>query len=183
MKISFEFSWRFFGVFTNIVSFVQVHCSTSIADYSDWRRHFVCTICRKKGGAAAYSKRRKLGSNTFFTQALTHLSLPLIHFMPPPRLLIDFKNSKWLTYFWILLCICYCFSHLIGLLFCHVIISPINSLGSLFIFCFSLKYLSNIINIPLLFIHIYIYIYRMPNKMSISILSCIHSFWVEQWPG
>ena len=34
---------------------------------------------------------------------------------PPPRLLIDFKNSKWLTYFCILLCICYCFSHLIGL--------------------------------------------------------------------
>ena len=42
--------------------------------------------------------------------------LPRIHFEPPPRLLIDFKNSKWLTYFCILLCICYCFSHLIGLL-------------------------------------------------------------------
>ena len=44
------------------------------------------------------------------------IHLPLILFAPPPRLLIDFKNSKWLTYFCILLCICYCFSHLIGLL-------------------------------------------------------------------
>ena len=35
---------------------------------------------------------------------------------PLPRLLIDFKNSKWLTYLCILLCICYCFSHKIGLL-------------------------------------------------------------------
>ena len=42
------------------------------------------------------------------------IHLPLIYFAPPPRLLIDFKNSKWLTYFCILLCICYCFSHLIG---------------------------------------------------------------------
>ena len=40
----------------------------------------------------------------------------LIHFALPPSLLIDFKNSKWLTYFCILLCICYRFSHLIGLL-------------------------------------------------------------------
>ena len=47
------------------------------------------------------------------------IHLPLIHFAPP-RLLIDFKNSKWLTYFfatyYALLCICYCFSHLISLL-------------------------------------------------------------------
>ena len=43
------------------------------------------------------------------------IHLPLILFAPPPRLLIDFKNSKWLTYFCILLCICYCLSHLIGL--------------------------------------------------------------------
>ena len=28
---------------------------------------------------------------------------------------IEFKNSKWITYFCILLCICHCFSHLIGL--------------------------------------------------------------------
>ena len=44
------------------------------------------------------------------------IHLPLIYFAPPPCLLIDFKNSKWLPYFCILLCICYCFSHLIGLL-------------------------------------------------------------------
>ena len=42
-------------------------------------------------------------------------NLPLIHFAPPPHLLIDLTNSKWLSYFCILLCICYCFSHLIGL--------------------------------------------------------------------
>ena len=29
--------------------------------------------------------------------------------------MVDFTNSKWLTYFCILLCICYCFSHLIRL--------------------------------------------------------------------
>ena len=37
-------------------------------------------------------------------------------FRGSPSLLIDFKNSKRLTYFCILLCICYRFSHLIGLL-------------------------------------------------------------------
>ena len=69
------------------------------------------------------------------------IHLPLIHFAPPPRLLIDFKNSKWLTYFCILLCI---IMHLLlflspdWLTFCHVIISHINSLGSRFIFCFPL---------------------------------------------
>ena len=52
-----------------------------------------------------------------FTPLFMLIHLPLIHFAPPPRLLIDFKNSNWLTYFCILLCICYCFSHLIGLLF------------------------------------------------------------------
>ena len=67
----------FFGAFTNIVSFVQVHC-TCIADCSDCQRDFVRTICRKKGGAAAYSKRKKLGSNTFLTQALPHLR-PRLH--------------------------------------------------------------------------------------------------------
>ena len=54
-----------------------------------------------------------------FTLLFMFIQLPLIHFAPPPRLLIDFKNSKWLTYFCILLallCVCYCFSHLIGLL-------------------------------------------------------------------
>ena len=37
-----------------------------------------------------------------------------IYFVSPPCLLIDFKNSKWFITF-ALLCICYCFSHLIGL--------------------------------------------------------------------
>ena len=44
---------------------------------------------------------------------------PVIHFAPPPRLLVDFKNRKLLTYFgsyYALFCICYCFSHVIGLL-------------------------------------------------------------------
>ena len=50
-----------------------------------------------------------------FTPLFMFIHLPLIYFPPPPRLLIDFKNSKWLTYFCISLCICYCFSHLIGL--------------------------------------------------------------------
>ena len=50
-----------------------------------------------------------------FTPLFMFIRLPLIYFAPPLRLLIDFKNSKWLTYFCILLCICYCFSHLIGL--------------------------------------------------------------------
>ena len=49
------------------------------------------------------------------TPLFMFIHLPLIHFGPPPRFLIDFKNSKWLTYFCTLLCICYCFSHLIGL--------------------------------------------------------------------
>ena len=52
-----------------------------------------------------------------FTPLFMFIHLPLIHFAPPPRLLVDFKNSKWLTYFCILLCICYYFSHLIGSLF------------------------------------------------------------------
>ena len=38
---------------------------------------------------------------------------PLIHLAPPPCLLIGFKNSKWLTYFCILLCIIMHFSSLL----------------------------------------------------------------------
>ena len=60
--------------------------------------------------------RTKAVTSHLFTPLLTFIHLPLIHFALPPRLLIDFKNSKWVTYFGILLCICYCFSHLIGLL-------------------------------------------------------------------
>ena len=40
-----------------------------------------------------------------FTPLFMFVHLPLIHFAPLPRLLIDFKNSKWLTYF----CIYYAF--------------------------------------------------------------------------
>ena len=42
---------------------------------------------------------------TFFTPLFMFIRLLLIHFAPPPLLLIDSKNSKWLTYFCILLCI------------------------------------------------------------------------------
>ena len=61
-----------------------------------------------KGGQKRWLLTFSLHCSCSFT---SHYSFP-----PPPRLLIDFKNSKWLTYFCILLCICYCFSHLIGLL-------------------------------------------------------------------
>ena len=53
----------------------------------------------------------KAVTSHLFTPLFMFIHLPLIHFSPPPRLLIDFKNSKWLTYFCILLCSCYCFSH------------------------------------------------------------------------
>ena len=64
--------------------------------------------------------RTKAVTSHFFTSLFVFIHLQLIHFALPPRLLIDFKNSKWLIYFCILLCItllciCYCFSHLIGL--------------------------------------------------------------------
>ena len=65
-----------------------------------------------------------------FTLLFMFIHLPLIHFAPPPRLLIDFKNRKWLLH---------PIMHLLlflspdWLTFCHVIISHINSLGSFFI--------------------------------------------------
>ena len=55
-----------------------------------------------------------------FTPLFMFIHLPLIHFAPPPRLLIDFKNSKWLLH---------PIMHLLlflspdWLTFCHVIIS------------------------------------------------------------
>ena len=58
--------------------------------------------------------RTKTLTSHLFTPLFMFIHLPLIHFAPPPRSLIDFKNSKW-PIFCILLCIC-CFSHLIGLL-------------------------------------------------------------------
>ena len=57
--------------------------------------------------------RTKAVTSHFFTSLFVFINLPLIHFAP--RLLIDFKNRKWLTYFCILLCIFFCFSHLIAL--------------------------------------------------------------------
>ena len=82
----------------------------------------------------------KAVTSHLFTPLFMVIHLPLIHFAPPPHLLIDFKNSKWLTYL-----ITgmhnnnsYCFSHLIGL-YCHMIITLIiNWLGFLLTFCFSL---------------------------------------------
>ena len=56
--------------------------------------------------------RTKAVTSHLFIQLFMFIHLPLIHLAPPPRLLIDFKS----TYFCILLCICYCFSHLISLL-------------------------------------------------------------------
>ena len=45
------------------------------------------------------------------------IHLPLIHIAPPPRLLIDYKIANDLPisgFIYGLLCICYCFYHLIG---------------------------------------------------------------------
>ena len=42
--------------------------------------------------------RQKWGLLIFSLHCYVHPpDLPLIHFAPPPRLLVDFKNSKWLT--------------------------------------------------------------------------------------
>ena len=63
--------------------------------------------------------RTKAVTSHLFTPLFMFIPLPLSHYAPPPRLLIDFENSKWLPNFasyYALLCICYCFSHLIGLL-------------------------------------------------------------------
>ena len=63
--------------------------------------------------------RTQVVTSQFFTPLFMIIHLPLIHFEPQPRLLIDFKNSNLLPIcasYYALLCICYCFSHLIGLL-------------------------------------------------------------------
>ena len=83
----------------------------------------------------------KTVTSHLFTPLFMFIHLPLIHIAP--RLLIDFKNSKRFTYFCILLCI---IMHLLlcvspdWLIFCHMIISHVNSLNLLFVcsFCFSL---------------------------------------------
>ena len=55
-------------------------------------------------------------------------SIPLINFKINlkllPCLLIDFKNSKWLTYFYISWWICYCFLHSDWFIFCHIPPAP-----------------------------------------------------------
>ena len=43
--------------------------------------------------------RTKAVTSHLFTPLFMSIHLPLIHFAAPPRLLIDFKNSKRLTYF------------------------------------------------------------------------------------
>ena len=58
--------------------------------------------------------RTKAVTSNLFTPLFMFIHLPLIHFALPSRLLVDFKNSKWLTYFCISSCIS-CFSHPIGL--------------------------------------------------------------------
>ena len=73
-----------------------------------WSHLFIVSVFVQQGWTKALKSH-------LFTPLFMFIHLPLIYFAPPPRLLIDFKNSKWLTYFCILLCICYCFSHLIGL--------------------------------------------------------------------
>ena len=70
----------------------------------------------------------KAVTSHLFTPFFMFVHLALIDFPPPPRLPIDFKNSKWLTYSCILLCIT---MHLLlflssdWLIFCHIIISLI----------------------------------------------------------
>ena len=43
--------------------------------------------------------RTKVVTSHLFTPLFMFIHLPLIYFAPPPRLLIDFKNSKWLDLF------------------------------------------------------------------------------------
>ena len=64
----------------------------------------------------SYVCRTKALTSHLCTPLFMLIHLPLIYFDTSLRLLIDFKNCKWLTYVCILLCICYCFSQLIGLL-------------------------------------------------------------------
>ena len=65
------------------------------------------------------------------------IHLPLIHFAPLPRLLIDFKNSKWLIfasyYAFVIVSLTW-----LAYFLSRDYLSYINALGSLFIFCFPL---------------------------------------------
>ena len=69
---------------------------------------FIFSVFVQQGWTKAFTSH-------LFTPLFMFIHLPLIYFVPLHCLLIDFKNRKWLDYFCILLCICYCFSHLIGL--------------------------------------------------------------------
>ena len=63
--------------------------------------------------------RTKAAASHLFTPLIMFIHFPLIHFAAPPHLLIDLKIGNLLPIFasyYALLCICYCFSHLIGLL-------------------------------------------------------------------
>ena len=73
-----------------------------------WSNLFIVSVFVQQGWTKALTSH-------LFTPLFIFIHFPLIYFAPSARLLIDFKNSEWLTYFCILLCICYCFSHLIGL--------------------------------------------------------------------
>ena len=106
----------------------------------------VCVIQNVSGIGPVFVQhgRKKAVNSHLFTSLFMFIHLPLIHFAPPPRLLIDFKNSKWLTYifasYYALLCICYCycFSHLISLLSVTDYLAYINSHFNFFILCFPL---------------------------------------------
>ena len=95
-----------------------------------WSHLFIVFIFVQQGWTKALTSH-------LFTPLFMFIHLPLIYFVPLPRLLIDFKNSKWLTYFCILLCI-YCFSHLIGLRSVTWLSLLYKFTCFLFIFCFSL---------------------------------------------
>ena len=81
-----------------------------------------------------------------FTPLFMFIHLPLIHFAPPPRLLIDFKNSKWLTFFCILLCI---IMHLLFFFLSHDHFSVLSSLGFFYLFSVSLWRRANARNVRL----------------------------------
>ena len=83
-----------------------------------WSHLFIVSVFVQQGWTKALTSHLftpPFHSHLFTFSLFMFIHLPLIYFATPPRLLIDFKNSKWLTYLCILLCICYCFSHLIGL--------------------------------------------------------------------
>ena len=85
-----------------------------------WSLHSFCFCLARADKSVDFSP--------FHSILFMFIHLPLLHSAPPPCLMIDFKNSKWLTYFCILLCI---IMHLLlflspdWLTFCHMIISLI----------------------------------------------------------